>query len=71
MLRDIETHCEDVICLSQNYLQLTLVQFKSICESDEIERIIENSNEEIGEKQKQVMENLNEPENEPTSTKSG
>ena len=66
MLRDIETHCEDVICLAQNYLQLTLAQFKAICESDEIERIVENSTVEIGEKQRQVMENLADPENQRT-----
>jgi len=66
MLRDIETHCEDVICLAQNYLQLSLVQFKAICESDEIERIIEDNMEEIGEKQKQVIEVIMEPENQNT-----
>ena len=66
MLRDIEIHCEDVICLAQNYLQLTLNQFQAICESEEIERIAEGGADGVDEKQRQVMENLADPDDERT-----
>ena len=41
---------------------MTLAQFKSICQSEEIESIVEKSNEEINDKQKQVRINIADPE---------
>jgi len=32
MIKKIEVHCDDVICLSQNFLQLTSDQFENICD---------------------------------------
>ena len=43
MLKEIESFCEDVICLTQNVLKLSQEQFRAICASEEIDRVIEDS----------------------------
>ena len=43
MIKDIEAHCDDVICLTQNFLQLTPEQFDSICNQQEVDLIVKQT----------------------------
>ena len=47
MLKDIEMHCEDVICLSQNALCLSPEQFTVICSSLELDKMTDGASNEI------------------------
>lgn len=40
MIRSIELHCDDVICLAQNYLQLTQEQFEFLCNHQAVDQIV-------------------------------
>jgi len=58
MIKEIETHCEDVICLSQNFLDLPVETFQAICDSGSIQQMAEKSTELIEQKQIDVSANL-------------
>lgn len=58
MLSQIEIYCEDVICLTQNVLQLSKEQFRAICASEEIDKVIEDSESGLKNKEKTVRETL-------------
>lgn len=34
MIKEIESHCDDVICLTQNFLQITQEQFEDLCNQE-------------------------------------
>lgn len=40
MIRSIEAHCDDVICLTQNYLQLSQDQFQAICDPEKVDLVV-------------------------------
>ena len=51
MIKDIESHCDDVVCLSQNFLKLTQEQFNDICNQDKIDMIVSQTETELQSKQ--------------------
>jgi hypothetical protein len=51
MIKEIETHCEDVICLTQNQLCLTPEAFLKICDATQIESLGPKDSELIDSKQ--------------------
>ena len=53
MIKDIEQHCDTVICLVQNYLQVTAEQFDSLCSQEQVEIFMKQTESEL--KQKQQM----------------
>lgn len=55
MIKEIETHCEDVICTAQNSLNLTTDAFMKVCDSSaELssgqQQLVDSKQEDIGEK---------------------
>jgi len=50
MLREIETYCEDVIVLSQNYMSLTAQQFQDICQFQNLQNVVQDDAENINQK---------------------
>ena len=51
MIRSIEMHCDDVISLSKNYLQLSSAQFESLCNQESVDAIVELTSAELKLKQ--------------------
>lgn len=47
MIRDIESHCDDVICLTQNFLQITPEQFQNLCNQEQVDMIISQTDKEL------------------------
>lgn len=47
MIRSIELHCDDVICLAQNYLQLTQEQFEVLCNHQSVDQIVSQTEAEL------------------------
>lgn len=55
MIREIESHCDDVICLAQNFLQLTPSQFEAICNEEQVDQVMTQTEAELLQKQKQLQ----------------
>ena len=47
MIKDIESHCDDVICLTQNFLQISPEQFEDLCNQDKVDMIISQTDAEL------------------------
>ena len=54
MIKEIEVHCEDVICLSQNFLQLSKQQFDSICAQQTVDMIVRETATELKNKEDEL-----------------
>ena len=51
MIKDIESHCDDVICLSQNFLQITPEHFDALCNQEQVDMIVRETDAELQQKQ--------------------
>ena len=51
MIKDIESHCDDVICLSQNFLQITPEHFDALCNQEQVDMIVRETDAELQRKQ--------------------
>ncbi len=51
MIKDIESHCDDVVCLSQNFLKLTQEQFGNLCNQENVDMIVSQTESELQVKQ--------------------
>ena len=51
MIKEIESHCDDVICLSQNFLEITPEHFDELCNQEQVELIVRETDEELQQKQ--------------------
>ena len=47
MIRSIELHCDDVICMAQNFLQLSQDQFDSLFNQQSVDIIVSNTEAEL------------------------
>ena len=47
MIKEIESHCDDVICLSQNFLEITPEDFDVLCNQEQVELIVRETDEEL------------------------
>ena len=54
MIKDIEAHCDDVICLTQNFLQLSPDQFSALCNQEQVDLIIQETDALLQQKQSQL-----------------
>ena len=50
MIKDIELHCNNVICMVQNYLQVTPAQFDSLCCQEQVEIFLQQADTELKQK---------------------
>lgn len=58
MIKDIEVHCEDVICLTQNFLQISPEQFDTVCNQQEVELIVKQTETQLVKKQEQLHRDI-------------
>ena len=58
MIRDIESHCDDVICLTQNFLKLPHACFQSLCNQEQVDLIISGSEDELHHKQEALRREI-------------
>ena len=58
MIKEIEVQCDDVICLSQNFLQLSAEQFDSICAQSTIDMIVREATAELKSKEEELRQAL-------------
>ena len=47
MIKEIESHCDDVICLSQNFLEIDPEQFDALCNQEQVELIVKETDAEL------------------------
>ena len=60
MIRSIERHCDDVICLAQNFLKLSPTQFETLCNQECVDMVILQSDAKIAAKQASLRRGLRE-----------